>query len=273
MKDGSGILASLIADHDRAQAALGKLRQDLATLREENDRLRKERSEILNGIAAGLDTASDALRRFRDAPAVIPVDPITAAGAASMVVPAPAGDAVVTTPALPSATTPVETPAPKEPREPDPWRILVVDDDTSFRDLLALHLGNQGHEVRSAASGEEALMLLADYQPQVILLDLRMPGMDGMETLRRIKAIYPGLRVLMITADGDRTIAQEALALGAADYMNKPLTLDYLDAVLHIYMTNSDAPGTAPPAMTPVGASQIMGPPTSPPTRGPFARR
>ncbi len=66
--------------------------------------------------------------------------------------------------------------------------------------------------------------------------------MGGMEALRRIKALYPNLCVVMVTANDDREVAQEALALGAADYLKKPFDLNYLDAALEIYMTVSDAP-------------------------------
>ncbi len=271
LKDGSSLLAQLLQDYSRATAALeevkrecAKLQEQLAALREENDRFRKERSEALDTIAAALGTASAALRRFPDAPAVVTVTPVTAGD----VPPAPV-DAGVATPAPASTSAPVAS----APREPPPQRILVVDDDESFRSLVASHLGsNRGYEVTTAESGEEALRLLASSPPQLVLLDLTMPGIGGMHVLRHIKALYPDLCVLMVTAHDDRATAQEALALGAADYVKKPFDLDYLDAVLQIYMTVSDAPpGTVGSAMAAAEQHKVVSPP-SPPTKSPFVR-
>jgi DNA-binding NtrC family response regulator len=108
------------------------------------------------------------------------------------------------------------------------------------------------------------LRLLPNARPQLVLLDLRMPGMGGMQALQRIKALYPDVCVLMVTANDDRSTAQEALALGAADHLKKPLDLDYLDAVLEIYLTVSDAPpGTVFSAM----AAAAQSSPTNSPTR------
>jgi DNA-binding response OmpR family regulator len=93
--------------------------------------------------------------------------------------------------------------------------------------------------------------------------------MGGMQALQRIKALYPDVCVLMVTANDDRSTAQETLALGAADYLKKPFDLDYLDAVLEIYLTVSDAPpGTVFSAM----AAAAQSSPTNSPTRSPFTR-
>ncbi len=131
--------------------------------------------------------------------------------------------------------------------------------------MLAWHLRGK-YEVTTAESGEEALKVLESARPELVLLDLRMPGMGGLEALRRIKALYPNQCVVMVTANDDRASAQEALALGAADYVKKPFDLDYLDAALEIYMTVSDAPpGTV---FSAVAAAQ-QGAPT---TKSPFTR-
>ncbi len=241
-KDGASLLAQLLEEQRRAKAAsdeigrdCAKLREDLARQREENTRLLTERSEIVEKIAVSLGTANDALRQLRAGPPAGRVAPATAAGATPAEVPAPAVDPVVTTLAVASGPLPAASPGLA--------RILVVDDDENFRIMLTLHLsGNPAYEVRLAASGEEALTLLGSYQPELVLLDLSMPGIGGMEALRQIKTVYPGLCVIMVTAHEDRSTAREALALGAADYIVKPIGLDHLQAVLNVYLTQHDAP-------------------------------
>jgi CheY-like chemotaxis protein len=271
LKDGASLVAQLLNDHSRAIAALeetqrecGKLREGTAALREENDRLQKARSEVVDTIVAALSTATEALRQFAEAPAIVMATPVTAAG----VLPAQA-DAGTAPPALASPPPPIVSPRPEERGGRAPRRVLVVDDDESFRSMVAAHLGGQGYEVTTAESGEKALRLLANSRPQVVLLDLRMPGMDGMQALQRIKDLYPDLCVLMVTGSDDRRAAQGALALGAADYVKKPFDLDYLDSVLAIYMTVHDAPQGA--ALSTIPAAEKSAAPTNSPTKTPFS--
>jgi hypothetical protein len=161
MKDGSRLLAQFLNEYARTTAALeeakreyGKLQEDLAALREENNRFRKERREALDTIAAALGTASAALSRFPDAPAVMTVTPVTAA--AEPVAPQAPAEAGVDTPALASTPTSIPSTRPEEPGELAPQRILVVDDEENFRSMLALHLrDNHRYEVTTAESGEE----------------------------------------------------------------------------------------------------------------------
>jgi DNA-binding NtrC family response regulator len=123
--------------------------------------------------------------------------------------------------------------------------ILVVDDDTDYRNMISEYLTRiQGYEVLPAASGEEALKILPSCQPQLVLLDLTMPGIGGIETLLRIKALQPDLCVIMVTGTEDLNIARKALLVGAADYLVKPFDLDYLDSVLKIYMAQDDQADT-----------------------------
>lgn len=123
-------------------------------------------------------------------------------------------------------------------------RILVVDDEPEFREMLAEYLVGEGFEVLEAGSGEEALPRVPSWGPDLILLDLMMNGIGGLETLRRIKIIRPETCVIMVTAVDDLEVARSALAAGAADYVTKPFTFQYLDAVLaiHVMADQTDQP-------------------------------
>lgn len=108
-------------------------------------------------------------------------------------------------------------------------RVLVIDDDPNVRSLLRRFLENRGYEVRAAAGGMEGLTLLRESRPHVVLLDFDMPDLNGLETLRRIKALDAASSVLMITANGDERTARLCLQEGASDYIMKPFDLDYLE--------------------------------------------
>jgi DNA-binding response OmpR family regulator len=101
--------------------------------------------------------------------------------------------------------------------------ILIVDDDAALRQAIATALDDLGHQAHQAADGEAALAWLSHNQVDAVLLDLRMPGMDGMEVLRRIRASAtpPPVAVLTAVPTSDNTI--EAMRLGAADHLAKPI--------------------------------------------------
>ena len=111
-------------------------------------------------------------------------------------------------------------------------RLLVVDDEASHRMMVQAVTQDEGWLVDEAGSGEEALAMLEDSRPTVVLLDMRMPGMDGQETLDRILDLHPGLPVIMLTAHGTVDSAVEAMKKGAFDYLSKPADNDELIAVL-----------------------------------------
>ena len=117
-------------------------------------------------------------------------------------------------------------------------KILVVDDDREVRMATRDFLTSKGHDVTLAEDGVQALKLLATVKPDVVLLDVAMPEMDGMETLRRIVAGYPSLPVIMVTANADIEITSKVLQLGAADYVPKPFDLDYLDQAINIQLSS-----------------------------------
>src|SRR4051794_4441840 len=97
-------------------------------------------------------------------------------------------------------------------------RALVVDDDAEMRKMLAMVLRVGGYQVDTADGGEQALLLSAGAMPDVVVTDLHMPGMDGVELLRKLRAIVPDLPVIVLTASGGITSAVEAMRAGAADY-------------------------------------------------------
>ena len=101
-------------------------------------------------------------------------------------------------------------------------RILVVDDDTGIQRAFHTLLGTRGHEILMAGTGEAALQILARERPDLVLLDVFMPGMDGLQTFRGIKSGHPGLPVIVMTGAGTMDLAIEASKLGAFDYEQKP---------------------------------------------------
>ncbi|USG64884.1 sigma-54 dependent transcriptional regulator [Brevibacillus ruminantium] len=115
-------------------------------------------------------------------------------------------------------------------------RVLLVDDEQNVRRALTTALRKVGYETKEASSGAEALALLPDFQPEVMLLDLRMPELDGMETLRRLQKM--GLAeerrpsVVMMTAYGSANDVMEAIKLGAFDYVQKPFDLKRVKEVV-----------------------------------------
>jgi two-component system nitrogen regulation response regulator GlnG len=106
--------------------------------------------------------------------------------------------------------------------------ILVVDDDEDARAALATILAAEGFQAVTAADGESAIERVASEPPAVVLLDRIMPGLDGIETLRRLKAIAPEVTVIIVTGYGDTSSAVQAMKLGAYDYLTKPLQIDQL---------------------------------------------
>ena len=111
-------------------------------------------------------------------------------------------------------------------------KVLVIDDEPSIVDLFTDYLNGQGFDVISAGGGEEGLDRLRSDSPDIILLDMRMPGIDGLETLRRIRKANLRVPVLMVSGNDDIAAAKEAIALGAFDYTLKPVDFNYLGRAL-----------------------------------------
>ena len=106
--------------------------------------------------------------------------------------------------------------------------IIIIDDDTSLRRVLEFNLQEAGYEVVTAASGEEGVRLFDEVSPALVITDMKMPGMDGMQVLKAIKERAPETLVIMITAFGTVDIAVEAMKAGAYDYITKPFNRDEL---------------------------------------------
>lgn len=107
-------------------------------------------------------------------------------------------------------------------------RILIVDDESNARNALAEILREEGYSCETAADGFKGLGRFADFEPDLLLTDLKMPGMDGVELLRRVRELSPGLPVIVMTAFGAVDTAVQAMRSGAIDYMTKPIRTDEL---------------------------------------------
>ena len=101
--------------------------------------------------------------------------------------------------------------------------VLVVDDEEGVRDFLVEVLETSGYEVRSAPDGDAALAMIAQHSFHVVVTDLRMPGTDGLQLLKRVKADSPEVEVIVLTAHGTVGTAVEAMKCGAFEYLQKPL--------------------------------------------------
>jgi len=107
-------------------------------------------------------------------------------------------------------------------------KVLMVDDEAQFRATTSKILTKRGYDTTVAASGEEAIEVLKKRPQDVVVLDIKMPGMDGHEALARIKAINPETQVIMLTGHGATDSARESLEKGAFDYLSKPCDIDLL---------------------------------------------
>ncbi|MAT68683.1 MAG: sigma-54-dependent Fis family transcriptional regulator [Planctomycetaceae bacterium] len=126
-----------------------------------------------------------------------------------------------------------------------PRTVLIVDDDPAQRDLLGSFVGGLGYAVREAESAEDALRLFAAEPPAMVLLDVRLPGMSGIEALAEIRELQPTLPVCLITAHADLRQAIEAVKSGADDYLAKPIDLDELAAAMADAIGPAESTGAA----------------------------
>ncbi|MGD9252490.1 MAG: response regulator [Holophagae bacterium] len=113
-----------------------------------------------------------------------------------------------------------------------PIDILIVDDEKDFVEMLSLRLADEGHRVRAAYSGEQGLSLLEEAECDVVILDIRMPGMDGVTALKAIKKRHPAVEVILLTGHGTIDTAVDGLKAGAFDYVQKPANFDEMLAKL-----------------------------------------
>jgi len=105
-------------------------------------------------------------------------------------------------------------------------KILLVDDEKEFVETLSERMEMRDLESDIALNGEEALQMVEDEAPDVMVLDLKMPGIDGMEVLRKVRKAYPDVQVIMLTGHGSEKDEEEARRLGAFEYLQKPTGVD-----------------------------------------------
>jgi CheY-like chemotaxis protein len=108
-------------------------------------------------------------------------------------------------------------------------KILVVDDEVKECELLRRFFGKKGYTVITSNNGMDAIEKVQNESPDVMLLDIRMPGMDGIEVLKCVREFNKKIGIIMVTAVVDEDIARNAMKLGADEYVTKPIDLEYLE--------------------------------------------
>jgi two-component system response regulator RegA len=125
--------------------------------------------------------------------------------------------------------------------------LLLVDDDETFREQLARALFRRGYDCRMADTGEAALEIARQQAPDAAVVDLRMPGISGIETVRVLHQLAPKARLLVLTGYGSIATALEAVRVGAADYLTKPVNADQVVAAIEGVTPHAEpAPATVP---------------------------
>ena len=116
--------------------------------------------------------------------------------------------------------------------------ILVTDDEEDIREIIADRLRYWGYQVAEASDGVECLEAVARQFPDLLVLDLRMPRLDGLEVLARLRADHPELAVLIVSASSERNVAEDSVARGATDYLLKPFEPEQLRAKVEAALEN-----------------------------------
>lgn len=115
-------------------------------------------------------------------------------------------------------------------------RIMVVDDMADVREVLGEYLTSEGYTINTVGDARDALVRLATFRPSVILLDILMPGLSGFSALQQIRARDPDVGVIMVTGNTDAELARQTLALGAFDYVTKPIDFAYLKRSIETFL-------------------------------------
>lgn len=123
-------------------------------------------------------------------------------------------------------------------------RVLVVDDELFICELLDEYLTLHGYQVNTATCGLDAISQFRENRPHIILMDIRMPGMSGVELLGMIKQMDPSIKVIMLSAFGDEDIVRDAMKMGADHFIQKPMKLRHIMEILHGW-EGSCQPGAA----------------------------
>lgn len=117
-------------------------------------------------------------------------------------------------------------------------KLLIVDDQNGIRVLLVEVFNSEGYETFQASNGKLALEIVTRENPDLVLLDMKIPGMDGLDILKHIKKINPELKVIMMTAYGELDMIKEATDLGALMHFTKPFDIDELRVAVNSHLRN-----------------------------------
>ena len=123
-------------------------------------------------------------------------------------------------------------------------KIMIVDDETEVRNMLERFLSKHNHEVRILSSGEEAITLLktGTYQPDVVLVDVNLSGMDGFVTLKQIRNFNNDVNIIMMSGTSDSALERQALELGALAFFNKPINLEHMNLTIKMRVLGQNQP-------------------------------
>ena len=111
--------------------------------------------------------------------------------------------------------------------------ILIVDDQAGIRNLLSVVLEEDNYKIATAANGEEGVRLAADLQPELVLMDIKMPVMDGIEALKRIRSVNKNVKIIIMTAYGEANAVKNLLKYGCTGYIMKPFDIIKLKQYLY----------------------------------------
>ena len=117
-------------------------------------------------------------------------------------------------------------------------KILIIDDERPIRETLEMFLREKGYVVSTSENGEGGLEAVQRERPDIVILDIRLPGMNGLEVLRRIKEKQEDIHVIMITAYHDMETTDQAMKLGAYEYIHKPLDVDEFEIAIEKVVSN-----------------------------------
>lgn len=120
----------------------------------------------------------------------------------------------------------------------DNHKVLIVDDQNGIRILLMEVFSSEGYETYQAANGKIALEIVKKHEPDLVLLDMKIPGMDGLEILKHIKQMNPDIKVIMMTAYGELDMIKEATDLGALMHFTKPFDIDEMRLAVNMQLKN-----------------------------------
>lgn len=128
----------------------------------------------------------------------------------------------------------------------DNKKVLIVDDQNGIRVLLMEVFSSEGYTTYQASNGKMALEIVRDESPDIVLLDMKIPGMDGLEILKQIKMMKPHMNVIMMTAYGELDMIKEATDLGALMHFTKPFDIDEMRIAVYTTLEQSQSNGQMP---------------------------